>query len=498
MRWALLLSVFVIASCGLGYELVAGALASYLLGDSVTQFSLVIGSYMFSMGVGSWLAQYIQHRLMDRFVQIEILVGLIGGVSAPVLFLAFDRVSHFQVLLHFLVVLVGILSGLEIPLLLRILKDKLSFSELVSRVLGLDYLGALAAAVLFPLLLIPELGLIRTSLFFGLANLVVALGVTVFFRAHLERPTPLRIQCAVFIASLGVIFHQGDRIMGLAESDLFSDPVIFAQNSQYQRIALTRHDDEYRLFLNGHLQFSTRDEYRYHEALVHPGLSRLPHAKRVLVLGGGDGIAVREVLRYPHVESITLVDLDPAMTRLFQQHELFSRFNAGALSSPRVSIENADAFHWLRGTRERFDFVVVDFPDPSSFALGKLYSTTFYENLRRVLSPGALIAIQSTSPLYARSAYWCIVETLRASGFDVRPYHTLVPSFGEWGFVLAGVTWKETEPRLPEGLRYLTPETLPGLFHFPKDMGPLKSEPNRLSNQILVQLYDREWRNVAR
>ena len=206
------------------------------------------------------------------------------------------------------------------------------------------------------------------------------------------------------------------------------------KSSPYQRIVITRWKDDVRLFLNGHLQFSSRDEYRYHEALVHPGLQSLTRPRRVLVLGGGDGLAVREILKYDSVDTVTLVDLDPEMTRLFSQHQALTRLNQNSLSSPKVKIINADAFLWLEENRDFFDFVVADFPDPTNYSLGKLYTTAFYRLLRRHLSENGVAVIQSTSPLFARRSYWCIVKTLQSVGFQVTPYHTYVPSFGEWGF----------------------------------------------------------------
>ena len=253
-----------------------------------------------------------------------------------------------------------------------------------------------------------------------------------------------------------------------------------------------------RLFLNNNLQFSSHDEYRYHEALVHPGLASLPGARRVLVLGGGDGLAVREILKYPKVESVTLVDLDPAMTDLFANAPPLVALNEGALKSERVTVVNADALQWLEDSREYFDFIVIDFPDPANFALGKLYTSAFYRLLEKRLSARGLIAIQSTSPLYARQSFWCVVTTLEDVGFRTAPYHALVPSFGEWGYIIAGR--QEFVPAavdLPK-TRFLTAETLPLLFNFPADMARVPPEVNRLNNQVLVRYFEQEWRKVIR
>ena len=493
MTHALLVSVFIIASCGLVYELIAGTLASYLLGDSVTQFSTVIGTYLFAMGIGSWLSRYVVRNLITRFIQIELAVGILGGFSAPMLFLIFAWGGLFRLALYVLVLVVGILVGLEIPLVMRILKQQFAFKDLVSQVLTLDYLGALAVSLLFPILLAPHLGLNRTSLLFGLLNVLVAAWALWLFRQQLPQGGWLRGQCFAALIALAAGFIAADRITALAEENLYADEIVIAHTSPYQRIVVTRWKDDFRLFLNNNLQFSSRDEYRYHEALVHPGLGALPGARRVLVLGGGDGLAVREILRYDSIESITLVDLDSDMTRLFANHPLLTPLNDNALQSPKVQIINQDAFKWLAQNADIFDFIVVDFPDPSNYSLGKLYTNTFYRLLEKHLATNGAVTVQTTSPLYARQSFWCIVRTLESVGLQVAPYHAYIPAFGEWGFALATRQPRQPPAHYPAGLRFLAPDTTALLFQFPPDMGPVDSEINRLNNQILVHYYEREW-----
>ena len=496
MSAAIYVTVVVVATAGLVYELVAAAAASYLLGDSITQFSTVIGAYLFAMGIGSFLSRYVRRGVAARFVEVEITVGLVGGWAATLLFLAFGQTPHFRVVLYGVVGVVGVLVGLEIPLLLRLLRGRLVFSELVAQVLSLDYAGALVASLLFPLLLVPRLGLIRTSLLIGLANAAVGLWSTWIFRHELGRTAFLRGLgvAGVLVLTAGTV--AAERITTWAEERLYADEIVFTRTSAYQRIVLTRWADDVRLFLNGHLQFSSRDEYRYHEALVHPALAAHPAPRRVLILGGGDGLAAREILRYPAVESITLVDLDPEMTRLFGDNPLLRELNGGALTDRRLRVVNADAFIWLNATQETFDVAIVDFPDPHNFSLGKLYSRSFYRLLRARLAADGLAAVQVTSPMFARRSFWCIAETVRSAGLDARPYHVYVPSFGEWGFVLAAASgW--TAPRAyPSGLRFLTVEGTPALFAFPPDMAAVPVEINRLDNQILVHYYGAEWSRV--
>jgi spermidine synthase len=313
----LFLNVLIVATCGLIYELLAGTLASYVLGDSVTQFSLIIGIYLFAMGVGSWLSRFIDKGLARRFVDIELAVAVLGGFSAPLLFLTFSRVSYFYVVLYLVVFGIGVFVGLEIPLLLRILKDEIEFKELVSRVLAFDYVGALVASILFPILFVPRLGLIRTSLIFGMLNAGVALWGTWMLRPLIKgRITGLRVKAVVVMVLLLIGLVKANRITSLAEDEMFADEIVYTKDTPYQRIVITRGRAGFQLFLNGNLQFSSTDEYRYHEALVHPAMLLSNNPKRVLVLGGGDGLALREILKYQSVERVTLVDLDPEMTKL--------------------------------------------------------------------------------------------------------------------------------------------------------------------------------------
>jgi spermidine synthase len=499
MNHALLFSVFVVASCGLAYELIAGALASYLLGDSVTQFSTVIGSYLFAMGVGSWLSRYVERRLVARFIQVELMVGVFGGFSAAGLFFVFAWSSApFKLALYLAVVGIGVLVGLEIPLIMRILERDLAFKDLVSQVLTFDYLGALAVSILFPVVLVPHLGLMRSALLFGLLNVAVALWACWLFREQLRNVGWLGVQGGASMLVLLAAFAAAGELTSLAEAHLYADDIVHAESTPYQRIVVTRWKDDLRLHLNNNLQFSSRDEYRYHEALVHPGLSTLPAARRVLVLGGGDGLAVREILKYPQIESVTLVDLDPAMTRLFASAPPLRKLNEDALRSSKVSVVNADALQWLEDNDDLFDFVVVDFPDPSNFAIGKLYSASFYRLLEKHLTANALAVIQSTSPLYARQSFWCVVTTLESVGLLVTPYHALVPSFGEWGFVLAGRHAYRPPQAYAVATRFLTADTTPALFLFPKDMARVETEVNRLNSQVLVRYFEQEWRQVIR
>ena len=497
----LFLNVFIIATCGLIYELLASTLSSYVLGDSITQFSLIIGIYLFAMGVGSYLSKFIDKNVAAKFVEIELGVAVLGGFSAPLLFFAFANLSYFAVVLYGIVFGIGVLVGLEIPLLMRILENELEFKDLVSRVLAFDYIGALAASLLFPLFFVPRLGLTRTSLVFGMLNAVVGIWGTWLLEPLIKKSVIyLRVCGFVLIVLLLIAFIKADYLTSLAEDSLFTDNIIYAKSSPYQRIIVTKGKTGYALFLNGNLQFNSFDEYRYHEALVHPPMATFgANPKRILVLGGGDGLAVREILKYPSVESVTLVDLDPEMTKVSKSVPVLGELNKHSLDDPRVSITNKDAFVWLDSTEtEPFDVAIVDFPDPNNFALGKLYTTRFYNLLKKKLKPDSAVVVQTTSPLMARKSYWCIIKTLEAAGFKVKPYQTTVPSFGIWGYALAKLQPFDTPTKLPENieLKFLNEKTFASMFEFSADtnLPNEEIEINRLDNQALVRYYESEWR----
>ena len=494
----LLIAVFIISTCGLVYELVAGALASYLLGDSVKQFSFVIGIYLFSMGVGSYFAKFIKNNLMDRFIEIELLIGIIGGTSAVILFVLFQEVQHFQFILYFFVFLTGCLAGMEIPLLMNILKDRVEFRELVSNVFTFDYIGALIASVLFPILLLPKLGVMGTSLFFGMINISVGIVLCFYLKKELVHPIQLKLKSIGCFIILLVTFIYSADILKYSENELYSNTVVYTHSTQYQRIVLTEDRGTFQLFLNNNLQFNSKDEYRYHETLVHPAMSVAKNPEKILVLGGGDGLAAREILKYSSVKKVVLVDLDEGMTKLFQTNELLTNYNQNSLNDPRLSIVNTDAFIWVKENKDKFDVIIIDFPDPSNYSLGKLYTNNFYRSLNQSMKQETIVAVQTTSPFFAPKSYWCIAQTIASIYPNNKPYHTYVPSFGEWGFSLFSPDMKINLDRVinrVNGLKFYD-YNLKKFTDFPEDMGPRPVEINRLDNQILVRYFDEEWSKI--
>jgi spermidine synthase len=498
----LLTSIFVIATCGLIYELLAGSLSSYLLGNSVAQFSLVIGLFLTAMGIGSFLSKYVNRNLLRTFIAVEIWVGLLGGASPLILFTAFAVLGSYTPLLVGICLVVGTLVGLEIPLLVRILRNQFSLKAALGNVLSVDYLGALAASLLFPLVLVPKLGMVRTGLLFGLFNVAVAALGMHLFRRQLSRLWRLRAFAGVTAALLIAGLFGAGKTTRILEDLLYDDAILIARTTPYQRLIVTRWRSDIRLFIDGNIQFSTTDEFRYHEALVHPAMGMVPHAKKVLLLGGGDGLGVREVRKYKGVETIDLVDLDPVMTELFSKNNLLRQVNEDALNDKRVNIFNEDAQKYLERVETRYDVIIIDLPDPNNTSLGKLYSRSFYRLVGKHLTPTGVMVTQATSPFYARDAYWCIANTIAAADIAsggpklrMMPYRASVPSFGEWGFVMGSLAPLSPERiKLTVRTRYLTQPLIKTLFVFPKDLAWRKTEINRLDNQVLIRLYERGYK----
>lgn len=495
----LLAATFAVAVAGLIYELIAGAVSSYLLGDSVTQFSLVIGIFMTSMGLGAWASRFVD-KPEAGFTLSQVLLGVVGGFSAPILFLSYGYLDGLTAILFALVIAIGALSGLEIPLITRILQERKAMDHTLSSVLTADYAGALVAAVLFPLLIVPQLGLMAASLTFGLLNLVVA-GVSVWmFRDKIG--WALRSAWVFGLVACMAALIWSDRLVSVADAAFFEDDVILSEETPYQRIVVTRWNDRYRLFLNGSIQFDTLDEHRYHEALIHPVMSRLKRRADVLILGGGDGMATREVLRWDGVERVTLVDLDPRVTEIFRETETLTALNGDALNDSRVTILNEDAWKFIREGQDVYDLIVLDLPDPRDFAVSKLYSREFYAPLMQRVSARGAIVTQAGSPLFARQAFWSVARTVGETSnpfapgerLIVVPYHTYVPSFGDWGFVAASAFPLAQPAQLPDGLQYFNESLWPAMTTFAGDTGPIEVEANSILSHPLVSYYEDGWR----
>ena len=506
-RAGVLAAVFVCAACGLVYELALVALGSYLIGDTVGQASIVLGVMVFAMGIGALAAKPLQSRAIVGFAVVELVLALLGGLSVLGLYAAFAWLDLYGPALVATAFVLGLLIGAEIPLLMVLLQRirAQSAGSAVADLFAADYIGALLGGLAFPFLLMPVFGQLRGALVVGAVNALAGV-VLVFtvFRRDLNRRTQAALGAGsvVVLLCLGYAFVVAHDFEVTARQRLYRDPVVHAERSRYQDIVLTRAGSvtsqdgvDLRLYLNGDLQFSSVDEYRYHEALVHPVLAGA--RGRVLVLGAGDGLAVREVLRYPDVTAVTVVELDPAVVALARTEPRLRELNADVFDDPRVSLVHSDAFGWLRTAGDRFDAVIVDLPDPDETATAKLYSVEFYSLVRMVLASGARVVVQSGSPYFAPRSFWCIEESLRVAGFATVPYHVDVPSFGDWGFLLAGPSPQApalTVPADAPPLRFLDPRTLESAANFPADRSRVEVEASTLLHPRVLEYARAEWR----
>ncbi len=495
--YVLLLSIFVVASCAIVYELLISTVASYLQGDTILQFSVTIGLFLTAMGVGSWCSRLVLDDLLRTFVLIEVLVGLVGGLSVPLLFFVYGTAfTDFPPVMYGAIVTIGGLIGLEVPLVTRILAGNSGLRVNLANVLSFDYLGGLLGSLAFPLILLPHLGMVGASLLMGTLNVLVASVTAIVYRRQMTGNRLTAVTLAGALVTLLVLFAASDPLSAGLEQRLYRYPIILSTQTPYQQLVVTKWHDDVRLFIDGHLQFSSVDEYRYHETLVHPAMAAVSRHQQILIIGGGDGLAAREVLKYPDVVSITLVDLDAGMTSLFAQQPMLATLNAHSLVSPRLHVVNADGYQYLQQSKAMFDVIIADLPDPRTEALQKLYTREFYGLVRTHLATDGYFVTQATSPFYTAKAFWCIAATAGSVWPVVVPYHVDVPSFGSWGFVLAGETpLRVSALRVTAPTRYLNDALLPGLFAFGKDI--LQQEAgvsvNTLLRPVLPSYYEQGW-----
>lgn len=520
---ALLASVFIIAICGILYELLISTISSYFQGSSVLHFSIVIGLFLSFMGVGSFFSKYIKSDLAAWFIRFELVLSLVGGCSAFFLYFAFSLTPYYYGVAFTLIAILGAMIGIEIPILTRIVRQYGTLKDVLANVLSFDYLGALIASLAFPLLLLPLFGTMRTAFAIGLLNLVVAYLNTRLFREELRRfqafiLTEVLIGC-LLIAGFAFSFQ----INSFYEHFLYRDEVVLSKQSSYQNIVLTRWNKDIRLFLNGNLQFASVDEHRYHEALVHVPMNATTHREKVLVLGGGDGLAAREILKYQDVVRIDIVDLDAAVTDLAKNHPVFRQLNQQSFDHPKIHVINEDAYKFVEKSSDVYNVVIIDLPDPSSESLAKLYTKEFYQLIQKRLAADGVVVSQSTSVYFAPDAYWCIHNTLQTVLPATIAYHAYVPTFGDWGFNLAlnasvpslqDNSHKETAIELyksqlvktlqlqienfdqDQPLKYLNKNIIPSLFEFAEDRKARITPINQLQSPSVLKLYEKNWNEI--
>lgn len=498
----------IVSICGIIFEVLFGALGSYILGDGVKQYTLTISLFLTGMGIGAYFSEKVMKKLILTFIWIEFSIAIIGGFSSFTMFgiTAFAPAGTDAFYLYFVTLLVGGLTGIELPILIRKANEiGETLNRSTARVLFSDYAGGLIGGLLFVYLLRPQFGMVKSAFLVGCINLAVALTVLWLFRKEIKN-FATHATFGIIIAILliiGVLF--GEAMAFTFEQKLYKDPIIYMEQSAYQKIILTQDQGDTRLYLNGNLQFSSIDEYRYHEVLVHPTMAQAETHKNVLILGGGDGIAAKEILQYKDVQSITLVDLDPAVTKLAKTNRKIVELNEGSLHDDRVTIFHKDAFQYLKNIDKRYDVILVDLPDPNNESLNKLYTKEFYSLVRNHLLPGGAMMVQSTSPVFATKVYWTISKTIASTGLHTENIHIDVPSFGNWGFVMASRNEISMEDlSIDVDTEFLTDDMLVGLTQFGKDTDSkimTKSgdnftlEPNTLIKPNLIRLYNNAWKN---
>ncbi len=537
-------SMFATGACGLVAEYVLSTVSTYILGSSIEQFSMIIASMMLMMGIANYTQRFVSdENLIEKFIVVEISLALLCSFAPITLFAAFGVMEHhFNLVQYFFVLTIGYLIGFEIPLVLRINEKYVATLRTnIAGVVSPDYIGSFAGAVFWTYFLLKRFPLAEISFIMAGFNFIIAV---ITFSYFLKRGLVVhKVASLVMILVTGIALAFGYSqnrpwSMGL-EQKLYDDPIVFSHTTKYQRLVMTHNTklNESRFYINGNLQFSSLDEAVYHEQLVHPMMTLVPDHSRVLILGGGDGLALREVLKYKDVQEVTLVDLDPGMTSFCSSNPTMLAMNDSSLADARVkvlhsgavvesgmtravyqetgelgadnkpikekiaevSIVNIDADRFIEQVQGKYNVVIVDFPDPEAVELAKLYSREFYMKLRRVLAENGMFVVQSTSPYHAKESYLCIGRTIQAAGFEALPYHDNVPSFGDWGFWLC---WKnqiaesKIQSRIAQidsfavSTRYLTPDVFRKAMVFGKGWLQSKhSEVNSLMRPILLEYY---------
>jgi spermidine synthase len=482
-------------------EYTLATLASYLMGNTILQWTVVISLMMFFMGVGSRISRKLEGNLLDRYVFAEFGLSLFCTFSALFAFGIAAFTVHNGFVIYGIACLIGFLTGLEIPLVTRINETYEPLRVNISSVMEYDYYGSLAGGALFAFVLLPFLGLTYTPILLGGINLLVAGLILWKFPDKLKWAKIIKSTFLALLGTVALAATFAKPIILFGEQHKYKDKIIYEKQTRYQKIVVTQWKDDFWLFLNGSTQFSTYDEERYHEPLVHPAISLLKERKDILILGGGDGLAVREILKYPDVEHITVVDLDPAMTRLAKSHAIFLKINQGSLNSERVQVVNQDAHQFMQNSKTFYDAIIVDLPDPKSVSLSLLYSLGFYKMANKHLKPFGVLVTQSTSPLYSPEAFLCIKKSMEAGGFSVIPYQNSIPTMGDWGWNL-GVKKEAMSPeQLRENLlklefsrlktRFINQDAMTSMTHFGKGLFDRSDEieVNTQSNPVILKYY---------
>lgn len=487
-------AVFIAGLCSIVYELLISASATYFLGDGVRQFSILIGVYLFSMGIGAYLSKFFKQKPIEYFVHIEYILGFIGGISVPLIYFLFVSISPLmlQIACLSIMLLIGLLTGMEVPLL-TFANDDPEREEVLSKVLSLDYIGGLIATLIFPFILLPFIGLFYSSLVFGILNIILGLWLNFVFLKNRIRSMIYGILAIVVLFSLAVY---AGTLLQIWDEKIYKNPIVVNEQTEFQKIIVTKNNqNDVRLYLNRAIQFSSKDEHRYHELLVHVPLSIHPNPKRVLILGGGENLASREVLKHATVEQIDVVDIDSSIFVLAKTNADLVQINDSAAFNQRVKLINEDAFIFLNYNTQPYDVIIADLPDPSNDAIARLYSKQFFMLAKRSLKQDGVFVTQSGEVYYSNTAFSCIKNTVSSVFDHVKIYHTYIPSFGDWGFTIAkneDFTIKQHNI-LPSHLKYLDETSFGQAFIFPRDISVQQTKINTIDNPIILNYFLNDW-----
>jgi spermidine synthase len=439
VRTGLILKIAVFATglAGVVAEFVLSTLATYLLGDAVFQWAVVMSLMLFAMGLGSRVSRLIKKDLLDAFILTEFVLSILCAAASCLAYGMAGRISEVGILIYCQALLIGGLIGLEIPLVTRLNQNYEELRINIASIMEKDYFGALLGGLLFAFFALPHLGLTYTPIALGAVNFSVA-GLLLFFFLGLVKKKRL-ILGAFFVAliCLAGLALFAEPIVTYGEQARYRDKVVFATQTPYQKIVITRWRQNHWLFLNGQEQFSTVDEHLYHEPLVHPVMNLTDNPERILIIGGGDGLALREVWKHKSVKSVVMVDLDPVMTGLAKEHPLLRSINRDSMHDSRLTVMNQDAGSFIKDDDRLYDVIIVDLPDPDSVDLSHLYSLGFYRRLKAHLTLGGALVTQAGSPFFAQKAYLCIMKTMQQAWFVLLPMHNHIPTMGEWGWFIA-------------------------------------------------------------
>lgn len=460
------------------------------------------------MGLGSRFCKRIETRLIESYIILELLLSLMTSFSVILVYFIMPMTHSLDVVIYGLSMAIGFLIGMEIPLVTRINNEYETLKTNISGMMENDYYGSLVGGLFFAFIGIKFLGLTYTPFVVGGVNLIMAVVLTTVF-AGLMLPKwrkRIRIGAGVTVLVFVTGIFLSKPVVQYGNQSMFSEKVVFTEQTPYQLITVTQWKDNFQLYLNQGKQLSTFDEWLYHEPLVHPVMLLTKGPVDVLVMGAGDGCAIRELLKYDRVKSITLVDLDKQMTDIGKNHPIFRKMNQNAYFSKKVKVINADAFAYLNDNTVSFDVIIADFPDPRTVEINKLYSYEFYKlcNLR-LRNNGAFIT-QSTSPFYTTHTFRCIEKTLKKADFETLAIHNHVYSFGEWSWVIGSKSMNSAEiesvlrnnPTIEaKPLRWLNNESLKMLTYWGSDLVKVDTSElkyNTIHNPVAYKYYENgDW-----